>query len=98
MGHIELAAPISHIWYFKGIPSRMGLLLDMSPRSLEKILYFASYVVLDPGDTGLNAKQLLTEKEYRSAVEKYGYNSFEVGMGAEAVKKLLENIDLERRK
>ena len=96
MGHIELAAPMSHIWYFKGIPSRMGLLLDMSPRSLEKILYFASYVVINPGETGLNAKQLLTEKEYRTAVEKYGYNSFEVGMGAEAVKELLKNIDLER--
>ena len=71
MGHIELAAPMSHIWYFKGIPSRMGLLLDMSPRSLEKILYFASYVVVDPGETGLNEKQLLTEKEYRTALEKY---------------------------
>ncbi len=96
MGHIELAAPMSHIWYFKGIPSRMGLLLDMSPRSLEKILYFASYVVVDAGETGLNEKQLLTEKEYRTAVEKYGYNSFAVGMGAEAVKQLLQNIDLER--
>ncbi|GAA0707102.1 DNA-directed RNA polymerase subunit beta' [Paraclostridium ghonii] len=97
MGHIELAAPMSHIWYFKGIPSRMGLLLDMSPRSLEKILYFASYVVTNPGETGLNEKQLLTEKEYRTAVEKYGYNTFEVGMGAEAVKKLLQNIDLEQQ-
>ena len=97
MGHIELAAPMSHIWYFKGIPSRMGLLLDMSPRSLEKILYFASYVVVDPGETGLNEKQLLTEKEYRTAVEKYGYNTFEVGMGAEAVKRLLQNIDLEQQ-
>ena len=77
MGHIELAAPMSHIWYFKGIPSRMGLLLDMSPRSLEKILYFASYVVIDPGETGLNEKQLLTEKEFRSNYEKYG-NTFEV--------------------
>ena len=96
MGHIELAAPMSHIWYFKGIPSRMGLLLDMSPRSLEKILYFASYVVVDPGETGLNEKQLLTEKEYRTAVEKYGYNTFTVGMGAEAVKQLLQNIDLEK--
>ena len=96
MGHIELAAPMSHIWYFKGIPSRMGLLLDMSPRSLEKILYFASYVVVDPGETGLNEKQLLTEKEYRTAVDKYGYNTFTVGMGAEAVKKLLQNIDLEK--
>ena len=96
MGHIQLAAPMSHIWYFKGIPSRMGLLLDMSPRSLEKILYFASYVVVDPGETGLNEKQLLTEKEYRTAVDKYGYNSFTVGMGAEAVKQLLQNIDLEK--
>ena len=96
MGHIELAAPMSHIWYFKGIPSRMGLLLDMSPRSLEKILYFASYVVTNPGETGLNEKQLLTEKEYRTAVEKYGYGTFEVGMGAEAVKILLQNIDLEK--
>ena len=95
MGHIELAAPMSHIWYFKGIPSRMGLLLDMSPRSLEKILYFASYVVIDPGETGLNEKQLLTEKEFRSNYEKYG-NTFEVGMGAEAVKKLLMKIDLEQ--
>ena len=94
MGHIELAAPMSHIWYFKGIPSRMGLLLDMSPRSLEKVLYFASYVVTDPGDTGLAYKQVLTEREYRNAVEKYGYE-FEVGIGAEAVKKLLEKIDLE---
>ena len=94
MGHIELAAPMSHIWYFKGIPSRMGLLLDMSPRSLEKVLYFASYVVTDPGDTGLAYKQVLTEREYRNAVEKYGYE-FEVGIGAEAVKKLLENIDLD---
>ena len=97
MGHIELAAPMSHIWYFKGIPSRMGLLLDMSPRSLEKILYFASYVVIDPGETGLNEKQLLTEKEFRSNYEKYG-NTFEVGMGAEAVKKLLMRIDLEQER
>ena len=95
MGHIELAAPMSHIWYFKGIPSRMSLLLYMSPRSLEKILYFASYVVIDPGETGLNEKQLLTEKEFRSNYEKYG-NTFEVGMGAEAVKKLLMRIDLEQ--
>lgn len=95
MGHIELAAPMSHIWYFKGIPSRMGLLLDMSPRSLEKVLYFASYVVTDPMETGLAYKQVLTEREYRSAIEKYGYGSFEVGMGAEAVKKLLIDIDLE---
>ncbi len=95
MGHIELAAPMSHIWYFKGIPSRMGLLLDMSPRSLEKVLYFASYVVTDAGETGLAYKQVLTEREYRNAIEKYGYGNFEVGMGAEAVKKLLENTDLD---
>ncbi|WP_300282840.1 DNA-directed RNA polymerase subunit beta' [Peptacetobacter sp.] len=97
MGHIELAAPMSHIWYFKGIPSRMGLLLDMSPRALEKVLYFASYVVTDPKETGLTAKQLLTEKEYRDAVDNYGYGNFEVGMGAEAVKKLLQDIDLEQQ-
>ncbi|MCM8712072.1 DNA-directed RNA polymerase subunit beta' [Clostridium sp. SYSU_GA19001] len=95
MGHIELAAPVSHIWYFKGIPSRMGLILDMSPRSLEKILYFASYVVLDPKETPLLKKQLLNEKEYREAVDKYGYESFVAGMGAESVKILLQEIDLE---
>ena len=88
MGHIELAAPVSHIWYFKGIPSRMGLLLDMSPRALEKILYFVSYVVLDPGTTPLMKKQLLSESEYRTAREEYG-DSFRAGMGAEAVKELL---------
>lgn len=95
MGHIELAAPVSHIWYFKGIPSRMGLILDMSPRSLEKILYFANYVVLDPKETGLAKKQLLSEKEFREAEDKYGYNTFEAQMGAEAVLKLLKAIDLE---
>ncbi|QGG54672.1 DNA-directed RNA polymerase subunit beta' [Paenibacillus sp. B01] len=95
MGHIELAAPVSHIWYFKGIPSRMGLALDMSPRSLEEIIYFASYVVTDPGETPLEKKQLLSEKEYRSYREKYGYG-FHAGMGAEAVKKLLQDIDVER--
>src|SRR5690554_2932065 len=94
LGHIELAAPVSHIWYFKGIPSRMGLLLDMSPRSLEKILYFASYVVIDAGDTGLVEKQILNEKEYRENYEKYG-DSFRCGMGAEAVKELLKSIDLD---
>ncbi|AKA71404.1 DNA-directed RNA polymerase subunit beta' [Clostridium scatologenes] len=96
MGHIELAAPVSHIWYFKGIPSRMGLILDMSPRALEKILYFASYVVLDPKETPLLKKQLLNEKEYREAVDKYGDESFVAGMGAESVKRLLEEIDLEQ--
>ena len=95
LGHIELAAPVSHIWYFKGIPSRMGLLLDMSPRSLEKILYFVSYVVTDPGNIeGLTKKQLLTEAEYRENREKYG-GRFKAGMGAEAVKLLLDEIDLE---
>ncbi len=94
MGHIELAAPVSHIWYFKGIPSRMGLILDMSPRSLEKILYFASYVVIDPGQTPLSKKQVLTEKEYRDSVEKFGL-SFKAAMGAEAIKELLMEIDLE---
>ena len=94
MGHIELAAPVSHIWYFRAIPSRMGLLLDISPRLLEKVLYFASYIVLDPGSTPLEKKQLLSEKEYRDYYEKYE-NDFTVGMGAEAIKKLLEEIDLE---
>lgn len=95
MGHIELAAPVSHIWYFKGIPSRMGLILDMSPRSLEKILYFASYVVIDPKETPLLKKQLLNEKEFREAVDKYGEESFVAGMGAEAIQELLGEINLE---
>ena len=96
MGHIELAAPVSHIWYFKGIPSRMGLILDMSPRSLEKVLYFAAYVVLDPKDTPLDKKQILTEKDYGEAVDKYGYDGFVAGMGAESVKILLQDIDLDK--
>ena len=95
MGHIELAAPVSHIWYFKGIPSRMGLILDMSPRSLEEVIYFASYVVVDPADTPLEKKQLLSEKEYRAYREKYGTKFF-AAMGAEAIKRLLEEIDLEK--
>ena len=95
MGHIELAAPVSHIWYFKGIPSRMGLILDLSPRALEEVIYFASYVVTDPGDTPLEKKQLLTEKEYRAYYEKYG-NSFKAQMGAEAIRKLLQDVDLEK--
>ena len=95
MGHIELAAPVSHIWYFKGIPSRMGLILDLSPRTLEKVLYFASYIVLDPADSGLQLKQVLTEKEYQDAREQYG-EGFRVGMGAESIKELLEAIDLEK--
>ncbi|MFO7247579.1 MAG: DNA-directed RNA polymerase subunit beta' [Bacillota bacterium] len=95
MGHIELAAPVSHIWFLKGIPSRMGLVLDMSPRALEEVIYFASYVVTDPGDTPLEKKQLLSEKEYRAYREKYG-NAFQAGMGAEAIKKLLAEIDLDK--
>ena len=94
MGHIELAVPVSHIWYFKGIPSRMGLILDMSPRSLEKILYFAEYVVIDPGKTSLSKKQTLSEREYREAYEKYG-DKFVAGMGAEAILELLREIDLD---
>ena len=96
VGHIALAAPVSHIWYFKGIPSRMGLILDISPRTLEKVLYFASYIVLDPGQTSLQYKQVLSEKEYRDELEKYGYGNFRVGMGAEAIQELLQAIDLER--
>ncbi len=95
MGHIELAAPVSHIWYFKGIPSRMGLILDLSPRTLEKVLYFASYIVLDKGDSGLQYKQILSEAEYQDARKEYG-DSFRVGMGAESIKELLEAIDLEK--
>ena len=95
MGHIALAAPVSHIWYFKGIPSRMGLILDLSPRVLEKVLYFASYIVLDPGTTNLSYKQVLSEKEYRDAYDAFG-DTFTVGMGAEAIQKLLSDIDLEK--
>ena len=95
MGHIELAAPVSHIWYFKGIPSRMGLMLDLSPRGLEKVLYFANYIVLDKGTSELQYKQVLTEREFQEAREKYGM-TFRVGMGAEAVKELLEAIDMEK--
>ena len=95
MGHIELAAPVSHIWYFKGIPSRMGLILDLSPRILEKVLYFASYIVTDPGKSGLNKKQLLMENEYRAAREQYG-NTFRAEMGAEAIQRLLQELDLDK--
>lgn len=94
MGHIELAAPVSHIWYFKGIPSKMGILLDLSPRSLEKVLYFASYIVIEPGETSLEYKQLLTESEYSQYREKYG-NTFRAMMGAEAVKEILQHVDLD---
>ena len=96
MGHIALAAPVSHIWYFKGIPSRMGLILDISPRTLERVLYFASYIVLDKGETDLQYKQILSETEYQEQKEKWGSGSFRVGMGAEAIKELLESIDLEK--
>ncbi|MEG2377959.1 MAG: DNA-directed RNA polymerase subunit beta', partial [Clostridia bacterium] len=95
MGHIDLAAPVSHIWYFKGIPSRMGLILDMSPRMLEKVLYFASYIVIDPGNTPLMKKQILTEKEYRDMLVKYE-DDFKAGMGAEAVYELLKEMDLDK--
>ena len=95
MGHIELAAPVSHIWYFKGIPSRMGLILDISPRNLEKVLYFANYIVLDPGQTDLKYKQILTEKEYQEAVNEWGAREFRTGMGAEAIKELLSSINLD---
>ena len=96
MGHIELAAPVAHIWYFKGIPSRIALMLDISPRNLEKIIYFASYVVIDKGNTGLEKCQVLNEKEYHEAEEKYGRNSFKAKMGAEALRELLEEIDIEK--
>src|SRR5690554_7717265 len=93
MGHIELAAPCTHIWFFKGIPSRLGLILDMSPRALENVIYFVSYIVIKPGDTPLSEKQLLTENEYREVYNKYG-NAFQSEMGAEAVKQLLQKVDM----
>ena len=96
MGHIELAAPVAHIWYFKGIPSRVALMLDISPRNLEKVIYFASYIVTDKGTSGLTKCQILTEKEYVESVEKYGKGSFKAEMGAEAIEKLLKEIDLEK--
>ena len=95
MGHIELAAPVSHIWYFKGIPCRMKMLLDMSPRNLEKVLYFAAFVVTDPGNTPLQYKQVLSDKEYRDAQNEYGPKAFKAGMGAEAIKELLKDLNLE---
>ena len=96
LGHIELACPVSHIWFFKGIPGRMGLILDISPKSLERVLYFASYVVLDPKETGFKKCDVINEKEYREALEKYGPNSLRVGMGAEAIRELLQGVDLEK--
>ncbi|NCC47723.1 MAG: DNA-directed RNA polymerase subunit beta', partial [Clostridia bacterium] len=95
LGHIKLAAPVSHIWYFRGIPSRMGLILDMSPRNLEKVLYFAAYVVIDPGMTSFTPRQVITDREYREAVENYGKNAFRAKMGAEAVKELLAAINID---
>ena len=96
MGHIELGCPVSHIWYFKGIPSRMGLLLDLSPRELERVLYFSAYIVTDPGTTDLHMKDILSEQEYRTKISEFGANSFKVGMGAEAIKELLKQVDLEK--
>ena len=96
MGHIELAASVSHIWYFRGVPSRISIALDMSPKDVEQVLYFVAYIVLDPGQTGLSKKQILVEKEYRECLEKYGAKAFKVGMGAEAIKELLGEIDLEK--
>ena len=96
MGHIELACPVSHIWFFKGIPGRMSTLLDISPKALEKVLYYASYIVLDPKDTAFSTCDILSEKEYREALEKYGYDSIRVGMGAEAIEELLSKVDLKK--
>ena len=96
LGHIELATPVSHIWFFKGIPSRMSLIIDVSPKALERVVYFAAYIVMDPKDTGLMYKQILSEKDYREAIEKYGEDSFVVGMGAEAIRELLAKVDLEK--
>ena len=95
MGHIELAAPVAHIWFLKGVPSRIGILLDMSLKQLEKILYFEAYVVLDPGNSSLKERELLTEERYRECVEEFGANSFKVGIGAEAIRELLRTVDIE---
>ena len=96
MGHIELAAPVSHIWYFKGVPSRIGLMVDIPPKQLEQVIYFACYVVLDPGTTDLQYKQVINDREYREACDKFGEKSFKVGMGAESIKELLMAIDLDK--
>ncbi|MBR4164729.1 MAG: DNA-directed RNA polymerase subunit beta', partial [Lachnospiraceae bacterium] len=95
MGHINLVTPVSHIWYFKGIPSRIASILDISPRGLEKVLYFASYIVLDPGTTTMEKKRIMSEREYREAIEQFGFGSFKAAMGAEAIETLLKEIDLE---
>ena len=94
MGHIELACPVSHIWFFKGVPSRIGIVLDMSPKLLDEVLYYVSYVVLDPKNTEFTYKQVIRDREYREALEKYGPNSFRAGMGAEAIKELLNDIEI----
>ena len=98
MGHIHLAAPVSHIWYFKGIPSRMDLILDIGPKNLEKVLYFASYIVIDPGETDIPFKKILSETEYRELCEQYGSKAFRVGMGAEAILELLRWLTLKKKK
>ena len=95
MGHIELAAPVAHIWFLKGVPSRIGILLDMSLKQLEKVLYFEAYVVIDPGDTSLKEKELLTEEKYREYFDQYGSQGFRVGIGAEAIRELLRKVDIE---
>ena len=96
MGHIELACPVTHLWYFRTVPSRIGMLLDLTPKTLEQVVYYINYIVTDPKSTDLEYKQILTDKEYRDAIEKYGAGSFDAGMGAEAIKKLLGDVDLER--
>ena len=96
MGHIELAAPVTHLWYFRTVPSRIGTLLDLTPKTLEQVVYYINYIVTDPKQTDLEYKQILTDKEYRDAVEKYGYGSFDAGMGAEAIKVLLSKVDLDK--
>jgi DNA-directed RNA polymerase subunit beta' len=95
MGHIELATPVTHIWYFKGVPSRIGILLDMSPRQLEKVIYFAAYITIDPGNTTLTKREILTEQKYRESREKFG-NGFKAGMGAEAIRELLRDLNLRK--
>ena len=96
MGHIELAAPVTHLWYFRSVPSRIGTLLDLTPKTLEQVVYYINYIVTDPKNTDLEYKQILNDKEYRDAVEKYGYGTFEAGMGAEAIKILLSHVDLDK--
>ena len=96
MGHIELATPVTHLWYFRTVPSRIGMLLDLTPKTLEQVVYYINYIVTDPKNTDLEYKQILNDKEYRDALEKYGAGSFEAGMGAEAIKKLLAKVDLEK--